>query len=230
MSTTLADLRADCRSLLASTADWPDETLDGWIADAIRFYSADFPRLLQATIALTTGTQTYPLPGGHGCLGVLSVEYPAGEDPPRYLTPAPRWSREFASGGPVYALLGVPDDLAADEDEYQGQICFAEPVTTGESAVITYHGLHAIPAPGADDAQITVPAAHWEALIACVDFRAHWELETDQACSVGSVSIVLAQLGQEARRAWLRYREVIDHLQGLAGRPGGCVAWPEIGL
>lgn len=230
MTTTLSDLRTACRLVLASAADWPDETLDDWIADAIRFYSADFPRRLRATLALTTGTQTYPLPGGHACLGVLSVEYPAGEDPPRYLAQVPEWSREFASGGPFYALLAVPDDSAPEEDVAAAWLAFAPQVATGESAVVTYQGLHAIPAPGADDAPITVPASHWEALIAFVDFRAHWELETDEACSLSSVSIVLAQLGQEARRAWLRYREVIDHLRSLAGAPGGCVAWPGIGL
>ena len=41
--TTLADVRAACRLTIASTAI-VDATLDGWIADALRFHSVQFPR------------------------------------------------------------------------------------------------------------------------------------------------------------------------------------------
>ena len=41
--TTLADVRAACRLTVASTAI-VDDTLDGWIADALRFHSVQFPR------------------------------------------------------------------------------------------------------------------------------------------------------------------------------------------
>ena len=74
---TLAALRARCRLLLASTADWPDASLDAWIGDAIRFYSNEFPRLIRHPLTLVTGTQSYALPAG--CVGVVLVEYPAGE-------------------------------------------------------------------------------------------------------------------------------------------------------
>ena len=85
MGPTLAALRARCRLVLPSTADWPDDSLDAWIGDAIRFYSNEFPRLIRHPLTLVTGTQSYAVPTG--CVGVVLVEYPAGEHPPRLLAP-----------------------------------------------------------------------------------------------------------------------------------------------
>jgi len=227
---TLTTLRAALRLALPDATAWPNATLDGWIADALRFYSVEFPRRWRYTLTLTTGTQAYALPGGHGLLGVESVEHPAGQSPPEFLEQVEERSTEFASGGVFYALRGIADTTAIESDTAAGTIVFAETVTTGESAVITYLGQHPIPAAGDDDAQITVPQAHWEALFAFVDFRAHWELETDEALNISTVSIVLAQLGQEARRAWNRYKETIDRIRSLTGNLGASVSWKGIGL
>ena len=49
---TLATLRAQCRLILASVADWPDMDLNAWIADAVRFYSVEFPRALRYDLSL----------------------------------------------------------------------------------------------------------------------------------------------------------------------------------
>jgi hypothetical protein len=209
---------------------WPNATLDAWIQDAIRFYSLEFPRRWRYTLSLTTGTQAYALPGGHGFMGVQSVEYPSGQDPQEYVTQVEERSAEFASGGDYYALRGVADTTAIESDTAAGTIVFAETVATGESAIITYYGVHPIPAAADDDAQITVPVAHWEALNAFVDFRAHWELETDEALTLTTVSIILAQLGQEARRAWNRYKETIDRIRLLTGTSSGIASWKDIGL
>ena len=209
MASTLATLRAQCRALLASTTDWPDATLDKFIADAIRLYSTRFPRKWRHTITLATGTQTYALPGGHDIADILSVEYPAGEDPPEFIYPVEPDSQAFADGEEVYAFVAVADSVAIGSDTVAGYIQFAETVATGETAIVTYHGTHAIPTAADDNAQITVPAAHWEALIAFVDFRCHWELETDKAYTISDTTIALSQLGENGRRAWNRYRELM---------------------
>jgi hypothetical protein len=227
---TLTTLRAALRLALPDATAWPNNTLDGWIQDAIRFYSVEFPRRWRYTLTLTTGTQAYALPGGHGFLGIEAVEYPSGQSPQEYLEQVAERSPEFASGGDFYAIRGSTDTTAIESDTAAGPIVFAETVTTGQYAIITYLGQHPIPAAGDDDAQITVPTAHWEALFAFVDFRAHWELETDEALSVSTVSIVLAQLGQEARRAWNRYKEVIDRIRSMTATPTGTVTWKRIGL
>ena len=227
---TLTTLRAALRVALPDATKWPNASLDTWIADALRFYSVEFPRRWRYSLSLTTGTQAYALPGGHGLLSVESVEYPSGQSPPEFIDQVEERSAAFASGGDFYALRGIADTTAIDVDTAAGTIVFAETVTTGQTAVITYLGQHPIPAAADDDAQITVPQAHWEALFAFVDFRAHWELETDEALNISTVSIVLAQLGQEARRAWNRYKETVDRIRSLTSTPSASVSWKDIGL
>ena len=63
--TTLADVRAACRLTIASTAI-VDATLDGWIADALRFHSVQFPRRARVDLDCTAGTQEYDLPSDVG--------------------------------------------------------------------------------------------------------------------------------------------------------------------
>jgi len=212
MANTLADLRAQIRALLASTDDWPDATIDKYIGDAIRYHSNHFPRRWRYTLSLTTDTQAYALPGAHGFQSIVSVEYPTGESPQSFLEEVPEWSQEFQDAGNVYAIRGIADNTAIESDTAAATIVFAETVTTGETAVIEYLGNHPVPTAADDDAQITVPIGHWEALIAFVDFRSHWELETDEAVTVSTVSIILGQLGQEGRLAWNRYKEVLNSL------------------
>jgi len=226
MANTLADLRAQLRLLLASTDDWPDATLDGYIADAIRFHSAQFPRRWRYTQAMTTGTQAYALPGAHGFQSILSVEYPTGASPQSFLEEVPEWAQAFQDQGNVYAVRGIADDTAIEADTAAATVVFAPTTTTGESAVIEYLGSHAIPTAADDDAQITVPTHHWEALSALVEFRTHWELETDEAVTLTSVSIVLSQLGQEARMAWNRYKEIANALAMQQARSAQ-VSWAQ---
>lgn len=209
---TLATLRTQCRQLLASTTDWDNTTLDRFIADAIRFHSAQFPRRWRYSLTLTTGTQAYSLPGSHTIHGIRSVEYPTGEDPQVFLDTVEEWDDRFQNQDEVYALRGIADDTAIEADTAAANIVFAETVATGETAIIEYIADHPIPAAGDNDALITVPTHHWEALIAFVDFRCHWELESDEAVTVTTVSIILASLGQAARMAWNRYKEIMNAL------------------
>lgn len=212
MANTLADLRAQIRVVLASSSDWADASLDAFIQDAIRFHSGQFPRRWRHSQSMTTGTQAYALPALHAFQEIRSVEYPTGETPQVFLDEVEEWDDRFQDADHVYAIRGIADNTAIESDTAAGTIVFAETVTTGEKANIEYLGDHPIPTAADDDAQITVPTSHWEALIAFVDFRAHWELEADLACTVSTVSIVLAQLGQEARYAWNRYKEVMNAL------------------
>lgn len=224
---TLAELRALLRLTLASAAAWPDATLDRWIGAAIRLYSAHFPRRLRAEVALATGTQAYAISGGLDAWGVISVQYPASEVPARFLRQVLESSPAFGAGGQCYALRGV----GSDDTSSVGVIVFAETVATGETAIVEYWGPHPVPAAGVDAAVITVPDQHIEALSAYVEFAAHYELETDEAVAADGTTIVLAQLGEESRRAWVRYKETMDRLAWLGGGVAGPQpAWGGIGL
>ena len=227
---TLAGLRGQCRAVLASSTDWPDATLGIFIADSIWAYSNEWPRHLRHELVLTTGTQAYDLPGGHGFVRVSAVEYPAGNNPPNYLAQVDLHSQAFAVGGACYALRPVDDDVVADSDEVAGQLVFAQPVVTGQEAIVDYWGVHRIATTDTD--VITVPETHLEALIAFVEFRAHWELETDEAYTQSSSagSLLLSQLGENGRRAWNRWREVMQRLRPVNRATVPNPSWSEIGL
>lgn len=214
MATTLLDLRRQIRASLASTTDWPDAILDRWIIDAIRFYSSTFPRHWRHTLTLTTGTQAYALPGTQSMPTILSVEYPTSESPLSMLREVEEWSNEFDDADDVYAIRGIGDSTAIDLDTAVHTIVFAETVTTGQFAVIEYLGAHPTPDIGDNDAQITVPRQHWQAILAYCEYRAVCELLHDEAVTVdtSNVSIVLGQLTDSTRAAWSRFKDVMDKL------------------
>jgi hypothetical protein len=225
---TLSQLRRQCRLFLASETSWTDAMLEGFINDGIRAYSNEFPRRLRHTLSLTTGVQRYALPGGHGFMRLLSVEYPAGQQPPCYLTQVEPWDPDLFARDDVYTLHPVDDDLDANADQVLGHIVFGRTVVTGEEAILTYEAVHTILAN--DDDVGTVPAAHLEAIIAFVDFRAHWEAESDGAYSAASSSLILSQLGENGRRAWNCWREVMGRLAPVGGWQKANPVWGEIGL
>ncbi len=215
---TLAELIADARLYLADVTVWPDATLTGYIQDAVRFYSVEFPRRAYRSLSLATGTQEYAL--WAAVRGVVKVEYPAGESPAEYLDRVSFGSAALVNGDDVYAVSAASyDDLDA-----VGTLAFGPTVTTGETATVHYLGLHTIPTSGTD--VLSVPDEHLEALHAFIDFRAHWQLETGEALTVSNSAIVLSQLGENARRAWNRYKEVTARLQELpVSAPASGMAW-----
>jgi hypothetical protein len=225
---TLSEFRARCRLILSGEDQWSSNTIDVWIGDAIRAYSLEFPRSLRTTLNMTTGVQAYELLGD--ILAVVSVQYPAGAYPLEYCWLVGDSSKLFASGGPFYALRGVADDEPGNADYVNTVIVFAAAVSDGEQAIVSYRGLHRIPAAGADDDYITVPDAHLEALAAFVEFRSMWDLQTRQAYAEDDVTVILAQLGENARRAWNRYKELTGRYQGITPVPSGRVSWGNIGL
>jgi hypothetical protein len=237
---TLAELRALLRTTMTSpdAAQWPDTTLDLWIGEAIRMYSARFPRRLRDTLTLTTGTQAYALPGGSGFQGILSVAYPAADDPPPFLQQVSEMSALFQAQGYAYALRGVTDTTTAPLDTTAGSIVFAQDVTTGETAAIEYLAAHSRPAVGADTAQITVPEAHMEAIRAAVEWLALDKLANEAAWKDCLSNDKLAQLQAAADTAKAHHTTTLDGLAPIlpVGGPtpvyAGNVAnsWGSIGL
>lgn len=225
----LVDVRRLARSVLEGSSQWSDSLLDRWIGDGIRLYSAEFPRRWRHVITLVTGQQAYALPGGHGLQEVLSVRYPASDG--AALARAAEESAAFENGGEAYALRAVGDDTAGDEDTGTGEIVFAQAVTTGETAVLEYLGSHRSPVIGDDDAVITVPEGHMEAILAFVEFRAQRQLEVGEATEMLGDEFVIGSMGVMARWAWNRYRQVMEHL-AQAGVSGGgrAVSWGDYGL
>ena len=84
--------------------------------------------------------------------------------------------------------------------------------------------------PAAEGDMVDVPETHLEALTAYVDFAATREMQVDEAVSGDGSSLMLGQLSEQARRAWNRYKDVMDQLTGLAAGDAAPVSWAGYGL
>lgn len=91
-----------------------------------------------------------------------------------------------------------------------------------------HFGERALPAGDADP--VDVPETHLEALTAYVDFAAARELQMEAAAQADPATIAVASLGDQARRAWSRYKDVIDQLIAMAAGAAEAVSWAEYGL
>jgi hypothetical protein len=199
--TTRAQLRSIIREILSNDETWSESTINAWIAEAIRDYSTYFPRHVEATINCVDDTVEYSLTSYTGILDVLRVEYPDGEEPPRYL------ERRAETGTfedlPVYDVRGDPPVT----------LVIGEEPDTGEDIILTYSATHTIVTD--DDTALTVRDEHFEAIRLFVQWKAIQGLEMEEARDPDTTSILLSMLGLNSGRAerlyWTKIGEYIEH-------------------
>lgn len=216
-------------SQLGHTIGWASSAqLTAWIQDAIRTYSGRFPFVwVDEFDELATGTQSYDLPeqAGHNITAVLSVEYPAYQDPPTYLVYTNPQS--FEPGTDTYTLIGIEDTPTPSTLTSPGIIKFGPTVASGETALITYTGQHQIPA--SNDDIITVPGSHLDIIIRYVhwqaaEFKLFEELETPYR----NIELV-EQLSSNAKRLAALYHEtLLDAVTAVSGQ-SRIITWPLAG-
>ena len=193
--TTLAGLRGIVRERLADETQWPDDTLDQWIEDAIADYSVYFPRRLTAIIECVTDQVEYSLSALTDPQAVISVEYPDGEDPMSFLVWRPREGVKDFWGGDYYDVWGIhkPETL----------ILGSKPAT-GEDIVVGYTADHLYPT--ADDNVLTVLNRHLEGLVLFVWWKAAQELLAAEAQDPQTTTLLLTQFDMLVYRAGREYR------------------------
>jgi len=98
-------------------------------------YGRDRPRRIVEDIAMPANGLIAPPDGAHG---MISVEYPVGERPPRFLSPR------------SWRPYDTPDGAA---------IMVTAPIATGETMRVTFAGQHLV-----DDDEDTIPAEDREAV------------------------------------------------------------------
>ncbi len=215
--TTWAKLIDQCENAIddESNSTWNVDQIIKWINDAVRDYSNHFPRTKTDSIALTTGTSEYDL--DIDFLGVLSVEYPDGEDPREYLLRRAYTDAEFWNSAGFYDIIksgDVADDLS--------QIVFSEDVATGETAVVQYQATHDLITDNNDLAgTVTVPEPHQPLLVRYIQWQATVSLAfAEQQSPTSNSSLLMAQLAQNARRLEMSYstalQQVIYASEGLS--------------
>ena len=208
--TTLVEFRLSLRNLLTDKTQWRDALLTNWIQDAVRDYSLNFPRLVRSTIAAVTGTSAYSL-SAYTMLTVRAVEYPAGESPRRLLAPRSRADPGF-TGSASY-------DLSADF----ATLYLGETPATGESILVEYDSVHAVPT--SDAAELTIPPQHSELLRLYVIWKACVSLEMDENVSVDRQREMMNALGLNAYRAERAYRSRLKEALRTATHSGIAGQW-----
>jgi hypothetical protein len=204
--TTRAELRAAIRETLPDRGSWPDSTLNAWINAAIRDYNSYFQQVSSASINCVAGTRSYSLSALSGMHGVLQVEYPAGETPPRFLERRPESGNFY--GLPVYDLSGDPPAI----------LVIGEEPEAGETLSVVYTLDYATVSD--DTTALALPDRHLDGLMAFARWQALQELEMSTAIDPDTKNLLLAELGVSAARAEQLYRAKMRAYQRAAA-PGG---------
>jgi hypothetical protein len=204
--TTRAELRAAIREVLSDRGTWPDATLNIWINAAIRDYNSYFQQVSSASIDCVASTRSYSLATLSGIQGLLQVEYPAGETPPRFLERRPETGNFY--GLPVYDLRGDPP----------ATLVIGELPEAGETISVVYSLDYETVSD--DSTALGVPDRHLDGLVAFVRWQAIQELEMSTAIDPDTKNLLLEELGVSVGRAEQLYRAKIRSYQRAAA-PGG---------
>jgi hypothetical protein len=223
--TTLGELRATVREILPDVTMWPDASINAWIQEAIRDFSGYFPLERSGLLDLAAEQRVYEVseiyyggsPGEEDALyatdvvGVVQVEYPYGEDPPRFL------SRKQESAGivgeAVFDVRGNPP----------GELVLGEKPADGEQARVVYTCGHVIPDDDGDT--ITVPSNRQEAIIEFVRWQAIREAEMNETMAPDTKNLLLSMIGLNSGRAERIYRAKIKDYQSQEAAGGYVAGW-----
>lgn len=199
MSSTLGNLIDDCEADLADSANavWSAADIQRWCEDAIVDYSQHFPLIASQTINCSAGDRTYDLASTFKAM--ISVEYPAGQEPPLYLQPRPYLGHGFWQAGIYYDVIDRGDDTEPAE------LWLSAAPAAGESIAVTFQSHHPIPATTAT--LLTVPDEHLPLLRAYVRWQALVQLQAvEEANPTSNSSLLMSQLAinsDRARRAYV---------------------------
>lgn len=199
--TTRATLRSYLRQRLEDATQWSDSTLNTWINEAILDYSHYFPFVAVKTYTFTTPGRSFTIANlNPSPIRVLRVQFPYGEEPPRWLTPLPRTDPRFWDGA-YYEPVGEPPT----------DIWLGEEAQAGEVAEVTYTSIHPLPATDAD--VLTTPDIHLEALILFCIWKAYEEIAAAEEINPTTSEFIISQKGLNVIRTERIYRNKIWEFQ-----------------
>jgi hypothetical protein len=204
--TTFAELVNRCEQNLndESNATWTAEQIVKWINDGIRDYSQHFPRIKTQTISTIAATNVYNLASDF--MGILSVEYPTGEDPQEYISRLAWNHADFWTYDTWYDILPRSDDTDTSE------IWISDDPAGTETIEVQYHAHHDL-VTDADDTSgdLTVPPIHQDLIVKFAQWQAtNHLLFAEQTTPTSNSSLLMAQLSQNARRFEASYHTSIQ--------------------
>lgn len=185
-----------------AAAEYTDAELLAFLNEAIKEYSQHFPRTAETDLTAVANTRTYNLPVD--AINVTAVEYPAGDNPPEFIS---RMSRQR----PSFARFEYYDFLpSGDLTSYPVLLLSFDPVAA-ETITVTYHYPHDNTLALSDN--ITVPSDHHHVLVQYVLFAAARQQQaTEEANPTSSSSLLMSQYASNTRRYELSYLNAINRI------------------
>ncbi|MFL7838036.1 MAG: hypothetical protein ACK2T4_06740 [Candidatus Promineifilaceae bacterium] len=202
-----------------SDSTWDNAFIGYWINMAIRDYSKCFPLVKVQTINCADDDKDYDL--AVDFMGVLAVEYPAGEDPKVLLSRLPITHPDFGRGESWYDIIEHGDDTDPNE------LIISAASAAGEDINVTYHAHHALIAnPASPSGNCTVPVFHHNLLTLYVVWQNALALtNNEQQSPTSNSSLLMAQLAQNARRAENAYHVALQQAIYAARGKSQAVLW-----
>jgi hypothetical protein len=200
--TTLAQVADKAQLAIADSgaSTWPQATIEAWVIDAIR----DFPlkRSLVQEFTATAGVHTSLMPADY--LGIVAVEYPAGQDPPQYLRPYSHFKPEFWESDGYYDVSRSWGEVGLGTPDQEYTLWISASPAAGEKLKAYYLADHDLALVSADP--VTVPDRYLDVLVLyCV--AAAWKERFGAAIQSGiTISPTINELSLAVRRAEEAYQ------------------------
>jgi hypothetical protein len=216
--TTLAQLADRAQNALndAAVGTWPQDTVEAWCRDAIADYATHFVRIQNQTITCVAGQHWYVLATLQR--GILSVEYPKGEDPPRYLARRPVTHPQFWDQDGYYDVEDYRDHDQSDH------LWISDTPTAGEEIEVIYNAMYNSIAL-ASAHTIEVPPEHEPLLLLFVVFRAHTERMSTESQHPDTTIRMLQQMKLAVQAAEYAYHQALRDAKKTQAVGGWVPPW-----
>lgn len=203
--TTLQGLIDASEADLGDSANsiWSAADIEQWCRDAIGDYGQHFRVRQRLTVALSANDHDYTL-AADDFLDVIAVEYPSGQDPPRFLRRRYFLREDFFDRDGFF-------DVEPNRDESVGgpTLYLSANPAAGQSAVVIYEARPE--PPSATSGTIPVPKDHEHILRLFVAWRARLQLQAaEEASPTSNSSLLMSQLAQNADRARRAYVDALS--------------------
>jgi hypothetical protein len=194
----MIELRERCQRTLndASGATFSDDLVDGWIRAALEEYSQHFNKVVDVQVSgIVAGTYAYAVTERVG--SVMRVEYPEGQDPPKYAQRRPYGNNEFFLHADSYDFIQTKGESAG--------ILFLSDPTQDSTATIT-----ALRTFDETATELDIPAKHEPILIARVRWQARqFQADGELLAPTSNSSLLMAQMEQNAKSARKDYYQML---------------------
>jgi hypothetical protein len=192
-----------------------DEQINQWINDAIEEYSRYFPRTKTTTQLTTANDRQYDLPADYR--GIVSVEYPTGDDPPTYLERRDYRHPDFWIDDGFYDVVHRSDAGNLDE------LWISQKPATGQTITIEYLGDHDLVDDDTDT--ISIKDLHLEVIVLHSRWSALQALASGEAANPDPNNVMLDRYEANVSRAERAYYRKIEELRKVEAE-SGMNAWP----